>query len=175
MPTNSSNRGKFNHGWTRMDTDFPKADTPGLPWTEAKGNIIWKMQPRFRRPLIVAAVLAALLAMAGGGWWFCARSSSTAFLPASPGAEWIIDSAPPENMARKALSKRAIFNYTFALATPPASATLTFRAFKNAAVSINGQAVADFKRAGRSWKLPAEASVAVLLHAGTNDITVCVT
>ena len=79
--------------------------------------------PSFRGPIVIAAILAVLLLAAAGGWWLCERSAAIAFLPARPGAEWIIYPAPPVLDARQAFPVRAIFKRTFVLETPPANAT----------------------------------------------------
>jgi tetratricopeptide (TPR) repeat protein len=131
--------------------------------------------PRFHGQIIIAAILTALLAAAGGIWWLCERSDTIAFLPARPGAEWIIYSQPPETAARRAYPVRATFKRAFRLDAPPVHATLTIRAFKNANVSVNGHEVGNLKCDGKNWKSPSTASIAGLLQAGTNDIAVCVT
>jgi 4-amino-4-deoxy-L-arabinose transferase-like glycosyltransferase len=138
------------------------------------------MTPRMRQSrrqsfAIVAILLLALLTTAGRFWWLCARNNEIAFLPARPGAEWIIYPKPPDAKARAAVPIRAIFRYTFRLNTPPDSATLTVRAFRSAAVVINGQKPGNLELAGKNWKSPSTADVTGLLRAGTNDITAYVT
>jgi len=117
----------------------------------------------------------ALVMMTGAVWWLCERSDAIAFLPAHAGAEWITDSAPPQNLARRVFPLRAVFSRSFTIAAPSPSATLTVRAFRNASVTINGQAVDNLTLSGKNWKSPTISSIAGLLHAGTNNITVSVT
>ena len=125
--------------------------------------------------IIVIALLTISLTVAGGSWWLCRHSDSIAFLSASPGAVWIIYPQPPENVARRAYPVRATFKRAFLLDASPVRATLTVRAFKNAIVSVNEHEVGNLKCDGKNWKSPSTASIAGLLQAGTNDITVCVT
>lgn len=125
--------------------------------------------------MIAVIVLAAFLAGAVGGWWYCERSPSNAFLPASPGAEWIMDPSPPENTTKPARPIRAVFKNSFTLATLPANATLTIRAFKNASVVLDGHDLARLESAPQNWKLPAQCDITPMLLVGTNEITVTVT
>jgi hypothetical protein len=132
-------------------------------------------QSRHQSLVIVAILLLALGTTAGGFWWLCTRNNGIAFLPTRPGAEWIVYPKPPENNVHHAVPIRAIFRYTFVLNTPPDNATLTVRAFKSAAVVINGQKPVNLELAGENWKSPATTDVTGLLRAGTNDITAYVT
>ena len=129
---------------------------------------------RFSR-VIVSGLVLALLAAAGALWWICTRSDAIAFLPARGGAEWIVYPKQAESRIHDTLPITAHFRQSFMLPALPASATLTVRAFKDAAVAINGQEVADIPKPGRSWKTPSSAEVAVLLQPGTNEITARVT
>jgi 4-amino-4-deoxy-L-arabinose transferase-like glycosyltransferase len=132
-------------------------------------------QSRRQSFVIVAILLLALWTTAGGFWWLCTRSNRIAFLTTRPGAEWIVYPKPPDAMAQHAVPIRAVFRYTFRLNAPPGSATLTVRAFKSAAVVINGQKPGQLELAGENWKSPSTADVTGLLRAGTNDITAYVT
>ena len=138
------------------------------------------MTPRllpFRRQsfVIVALLLLALGTTAAGLWWLCTRDNGVAFLPTSAGAEWIVYPKPPNAKAQNAVPIRAVFRYTFTLNAPPDSATLTVRAFKSAAVVINGQKPDKLELASENWKSPSTTDVTGLLRAGTNDITAYVT
>ncbi len=132
-------------------------------------------QSRRQSFVMIAILLLALCAAAGGFWWLCTRDNEIAFLPARPGAEWIVYPKPPDAMPRYAVPIRAVFRYTFKLNAPPDSATLTVRAFKNAAVVINGEKTGPLALAGENWKSDSTSDVAGLLRAGTNDITAYVT
>ena len=143
---------------------------------QQKDRIAKRMQPfHLQSRIIIAAMLVALLTAAGGFWWSCTRSDGIAFLPARPGAEWIVYPKPLNGQVQYAVPLGAVFRHTFTLDTPPARATLTVRAFKSAAVVINGQTPGQLTLAGGKWKLPATADVTGLLRAGTNEISVCVT
>jgi len=132
-------------------------------------------QSRRQSFVIVAILLLALWTTAGGFWWLCTRDNGIAFLPTRPGAEWIVYPKPPDAKAQHAVPIRAIFRYTFVLNEPPGNATLKVRAFKSAAVVINGQKPGNLELAGENWKSPSTADVTGLLRAGTNDITAYVT
>jgi Tfp pilus assembly protein PilF len=132
-------------------------------------------QSRRQSFVIVAILLLALWTTAGGFWWLCTRSNGIAFLTTRPGAEWIVYPKPPEVMAQHAVPICAVFRYTFKLNAPPDSATLTVRAFKSAAVVINGQKPGHLELAGENWKSPSIADVTGLLRTGTNEIIASVT
>jgi hypothetical protein len=132
-------------------------------------------QSRRQSIVIVAILLLALLTTAGGFRWLCTQDNGIAFLPTKPGAEWIVYPKPGNAKAQSAVPIRAVFQYTFVLNAPPDSATLTVRAFKSAAVVINGQKPGQLELAGENWKSPSTADVTGLFRAGTNDITAYVT
>ena len=132
-------------------------------------------QSRRQSLVIVAILFLTLLTTAGAFWRLCTRDNGIAFLPAEPGAEWIVYPKPANAKAQAAFPIRAIFQHTFVLNAPPNSATLTVRAFKSAVVVINGQDSSQMKLTGESWKSPSTADVTRLLRAGTNDITAYVT
>jgi tetratricopeptide (TPR) repeat protein len=124
---------------------------------------------------MVAIFLLASGTTAGGFWWLCTRNNGIAFLPARPGAEWIVYPKPSDAQAQHAVPIRAVFRYTFELYAPPGNATLTVRAFKSAAIVVNGQKPGHLELAGENWKSPSTTDVTGLLRAGTNDITAYVT
>jgi cytochrome c-type biogenesis protein CcmH/NrfG len=124
---------------------------------------------------MVAAMLLALLTAAGGFWWSCTHDNGIAFLSAKSGAEWIVYPQPPDAMPHYAVPIGAVFRYTFLQGAPPASATLTVRAFRNAAVVINGQTPGQLELTGQNWKSSSTADVTGLLQAGTNEIRAYVT
>ena len=132
-------------------------------------------QSRRQSSVIVAILLLALLTTVGGFWRLCIRDNGIAFLPTRPGAEWIVYPKPPDAEAQHAVPIKAVFRHTFVLNAPPDSATLTVRAFKSAAVVINGQKPGQLELAGKNWKSASTADVTGLLRAGTNDITAYVT
>ena len=132
-------------------------------------------QSRRQSFIIVVILLLALCTTAGGFWWLCTCNRGIAFLPARPGAEWIVYPKPPEALERNAVPISAVFRYTFRLNAPPRSATLAVRAFKGAAIVINVQNLGQLELAGENWKSPSTANVTGLLRAGTNDITAYVT
>jgi Flp pilus assembly protein TadD len=132
-------------------------------------------QSRRQSFVTIAILLLALCATAGRFWWLCTRDSEIAFLPARPGAEWIVYPKPPDAMPRHAVPIRAVFQYSFRLNAPPDSANLTVCAFKSAAVVINGQNLSLLELTGENWKSVSTADVTGLLRAGTNDITAYVT
>ena len=105
----------------------------------------------------------------------CARREAIFFLPAQAGAEWIVYPKPAETGPHDTLSITAHFRQSFTLTARPANATLTVRAFKGAAVAINGREVSNTPRTGRNWKSPLSAEVAGVLQPGTNEINAWVT
>jgi 4-amino-4-deoxy-L-arabinose transferase-like glycosyltransferase len=105
----------------------------------------------------------------------CARNETIFFLSARDGAEWIIYPKPAETAPHDTLPITAHFRQSFTLAALPANATLTVRAFKDAAVAINGREVGNARSPGRNWKSPSSAEVAGLLQQGTNEINAWVT
>ena len=129
----------------------------------------------FSGRFIVGLSLTACLLVAGGGWWQCQRSDAIAFLPARAGAEWIVESRPPQIEAHMAHPAGTIFHRVFNLNSQPASARLSLCAFKTAGVRVNGHEVAGLNCTGKNWKLPVSTDIARWLQAGTNDLTVCVT
>jgi hypothetical protein len=76
-------------------------------------------QSRHQSLVMVAILLLALGTTAAGFWWLCTRNNGIAFLPARPGAEWIVYPKPPEAMEQFAVPIRAVFRYTFRLNAPP--------------------------------------------------------
>jgi 4-amino-4-deoxy-L-arabinose transferase-like glycosyltransferase len=125
--------------------------------------------------VMVAILLLALGTTAARFWWLCDRNNGIAFLPSSPGAEWIVYPKPPDAMPQQTVLINGVFRYTFTLNTPPERATLTVRALKSAAVVVNGQKPDQLELTGENWKSPSTADVTRLLRAGTNDITAYVT
>jgi hypothetical protein len=124
---------------------------------------------------VLTGLLAASLITATAFWWLCARNDSIAFLPAKRGAEWIVYPKPVEGGLQPAFPISVIFQRSFTLGTPHTKAIMTLRAFRNASVTINNQAVAlpSFTRAG--WKSPATVDVTDWLRVGTNVLQVWVT
>jgi 4-amino-4-deoxy-L-arabinose transferase-like glycosyltransferase len=129
----------------------------------------------FQSKIAFIIIAAALLAGLGAGWWLCCRSDSIDFLPYYEGANWIIDLQPPEHDVRLAAPLRTIFKRSFILNTVPDEATINICAFKSATVTLNNQEIDGLKLDGKDWKLPVTASVAKMLHVGTNEISVSVT
>jgi Tfp pilus assembly protein PilF len=132
-------------------------------------------QSRRQSFVIVAILLLALWTTAGGFWWLCTRNNGIAFLSTRPGAEWIVYPKPPDAKAQHAVPICAVFRCIFTLSSPPTNATLTIRAFKSAAVVINGQKPGHLELAGENWKSPSVVDVTGLLRTGTNEIIAYVT
>jgi hypothetical protein len=127
-----------------------------------------------RRQWILILCFAGCLLAAAGLWRLCLHSDSTAFLPAHAGAQWIVDDAPAMNVARPAVAVTTVFKKTFVLNAVTGDARLEIRAFRSAAVQVNGQEI-HLNGEPQHWKTIQTADVGGQLKAGTNEIVVSVT
>jgi tetratricopeptide (TPR) repeat protein len=126
--------------------------------------LIWRRHFRF---LLVFSVLAAMA-------WLCwkgARSPAIPLLP--PGdAEWIVYPSPPHAEINSERDVSADFARQLVLAAAPARADLSWRAFRQSEVSINGVALPSTGKA--DWKDVSRINAASYLRAGTNTIAATV-
>jgi len=119
-------------------------------------------------------LLAGCLLAAGGIWYLCERSDSTAFLTTREGAEWILDDMPVNIRAHPAVTAITVFKKDFAWDATSGEVRLEMRAFKSAAVSVNGQEI-SLTGDPQHWKSDRIAILGGQLRAGTNEIVVAVT
>ena len=81
----------------------------------------------------------------------------------------------PRVRAQHALPVSAVFQHALTVSVPPVKAVLTLRAFRNAAVTINGRAAPYGLPVSGGWKSPVTLDVTGWLRAGTNVVNVWVT
>ncbi len=124
---------------------------------------------------VCSRVLLALSLLAGLGWlcWKGARDAAIPLLPPGPG-EWIVYPTPPQSGAYLGQAVSADFERQFVLGTPPAQAELSWRAFRQSGLSINGIALPEAGQAGRNWKDVSRMDAAPYLRRGTNTISATV-
>jgi hypothetical protein len=125
--------------------------------------------------ILLAGLFAASAAVAGAFWWLCARSDAIPFLPAQPGAEWIVYPRPAEGARQDAFPLSAVFRRSVSLSGTPGKASLTLRAFKAASVAIDDRPVPLAPSETAGWKSARTVDLTGLLHAGTNVLTIWVT
>ncbi len=97
-------------------------------------------------------ILTGLLLLAGGFWWLCTQRDSIAFLPAHPGARWIIDAKATDLKALAATPAQVTFKRNLILDQVPAVSTITICVFKSATVSVNDHLVEGLNLEGKHWK-----------------------
>lgn len=122
-----------------------------------------------------ARLLAAGLALAGalgaGAWW-AGESDGIAWLSPEGAARWIVYPTPSDAVAHPLVELGATFRRDFAVGAVPRSVTLRLRAFRGAAVRVNG---APVRLDGEGpWKRIRTAELAALLRPGSNRIEVLV-
>jgi tetratricopeptide (TPR) repeat protein len=120
-----------------------------------------------------AIFLLGLLAAAGG--WLChtcAVNPNVSFLAPGPGS-WIVYPAPPSVPMLDRMPMTAVFRRVFVLPGNPASATVSWRCFKQGQLILNGQKAATTLPA--HWKNTARLEAAGFLHPGTNEMEARVT
>jgi tetratricopeptide (TPR) repeat protein len=121
-----------------------------------------------------AVVLVGALVCGGWLWWAARHDSNVPFLPASSPAEWIVYPKPPETTQHGAMQCSAVFRRAFTVAQVPPSATLSIRAFRQAAVVINAHPVGELRLSPQEWKHTRTLDVGKYLRPGENQISVTV-
>jgi tetratricopeptide (TPR) repeat protein len=113
--------------------------------------------------------------VAGAGLWLwnlCARANSTSFLPHQAPAEWILYPKPPILHLQGVVELPATFRRIVIAPGGGQSASLSLRALRRCAVTINGREVPLPDSSG-DWKRAQQIEVGPFLKAGEN--LVCVT
>ncbi len=124
--------------------------------------------------ILLTLVLAGVAGL-GALCWMCLHNAGIPFLPQRPGADWIIYPTPPTGGINPCTPTETTFRCAFKLDTVPARAVVTLCAFKSFALMVNGRAAQNFIDAGKNWKSPSTLDITKSLHAGPNEIIVCVT
>ncbi len=131
--------------------------------------------PLFTTPKRRCFALALGLVLATAWvWWRCARNPDVFFLSQQRGAEWIVYPLPPDGNLHRAANWNCTFQRTFHLDTLPANAAISWRAFRNATLSLNGQPVALTGSTNENWKLTRNIEITQWLRSGTNELVVTV-
>jgi len=115
------------------------------------------------------SVLALSLAAVARLIWLAEFDPKIAFLSPGPG-QWITYPAPWEVRPIWDMPLPTVFRRTFVLPQKPASANLSWRAFKEGEVRINGAPVSKSPGSSENWKKILRLDVAPFLQAGTNVI-----
>jgi tetratricopeptide (TPR) repeat protein len=121
---------------------------------------------KFIRAVMLTGILACIVFL----WWNCARNPRINFLPHHAAAPWIVFPLPPDGHIHTVVQMTGIFRRSFVIGKEPSTAPLTWRAFTNAVITINGNRV-ETPSTG-NWKDPLEVDVARFLHSGTNEISI---
>jgi len=124
----------------------------------------------------LSALAVAAIVFGGFGWlaWQARSNPEVPYLPAWRGAEWILYPRPQWLTPHYAVPIDGSFVRAVDLSDVPTHAALTWRAFRQADVWVNGQAVAPDEPGG-SWKSARRADAADHLRVGRNVIRVRVT
>jgi len=126
-----------------------------------------------KRSWRLGVVITSIVAF-GAAFWVVRRLAvdpAIPFLwPYSP-AEWIIAPSPISLRVQQATPVDASFSRRFALASPPPSARLSVRAFRDAEVRVNGESVLA-PEADTDWKRVRSLDIARNLRSGFNEIVV---
>ncbi len=123
---------------------------------------------------VLLAPVVAVMAGLGILGWMCLYTPGIAFLPPRSGTEWIVYPSPPVAIAQRFIPLMATFRRPFKLDTLPPKAVLTVCAFKNFAVTVNGQP-AQVIHPVENWKSASTLDITRNLHMGANEIMVSVT
>lgn len=126
----------------------------------------------FQKLAFKAGLIALVLGAAAALWWLCDRCGSIAFLPARPGAEWIVTPRPLEANKREMVSVCAAFRRSFQLGESPSQVQLSLCAFKNATVNLNGQQLSVPIAPPADWKTPVTIDVGSWVRPGLNELVV---
>jgi tetratricopeptide (TPR) repeat protein len=108
-------------------------------------------------------------------WWSCRQNNRIPFLPAHPGAQWIVYPKPAVGARQPAQPLTAVFQKTFELTQHSSAKTeLTICAFEKFGININGRVLPVQDSAGE-WKSLKTVNAEPFLQPGTNLLTVSVT
>lgn len=129
------------------------------------------MSSRLRLLFLIGGLGAAI----GGLWWAANFNSRFNYLPERAPANWILYPTPPNTEMHPAVPIWTVFNRTFVLSEPPATATLELRGFKSLSVQINGVACTNQFAGESDWKSVTRLDVTSQLQPGTNLLSVMVT
>ena len=142
---------------SRLGENTERREAPGPVW-----------RPRFVPPAaaLLAAGLAAL-AVAGAG-----RDPRSPVLAREGGADWICVESPFVLRLRRLWTDRAVFRKSFELARKPERASFVLRAYREAALFVDGRMVLGPEPAGGSPKAARRADLAPLLGPGRHEIAI---
>jgi cytochrome c-type biogenesis protein CcmH/NrfG len=122
--------------------------------------------------LLRCAVLAGLLLAHAGALWSLTRQPGARYLAAHGPAEWIVYPAAVQPWTVRAAEQETVFRRSFPVEIPPPQATLSVRASRAVAVTLNGREVPlPDDGAGADWKKPLVLDAAPYLRAGDNRLT----
>jgi tetratricopeptide (TPR) repeat protein len=120
-----------------------------------------------------ALLVFSVLAMSAWLCWKGARDPAIPLLP--PGAAaWIVYPSPPHAEISSDRTVSADFARQLVLAVAPARAELSWRAFRQSELSINGVALPRTGQPGGNWKNVSRLNAACYLRPGTNTISATV-
>src|ERR1051326_2142467 len=115
---------------------------------------------------------AALILFFAAFWWSCARNPAINFLPARPGAPWIVYPGTPHANILPLVELFTEFHRSFRLEKTVSKATLAVCGFKQFSGRINGRPLNAPIATARTWKDVTEFDVSEFLSVGTNEISV---
>ena len=127
--------------------------------------------PRTRLTVLISVVAAAL----AGLWWQASTNPRINFLPSHAPANWILYPTPPDTEMHLAVPVWTEFRREFVLPSPPVTATLELRAFKDFRLTVNGQELTNPASGEANWKRAVQFNLTALLKPGTNWLSVIVT
>jgi hypothetical protein len=103
------------------------------------------------------------------------QDEGTAWLPGTGPARWIVFPVPADMRAQPLAERVTVFRRTVDLpGGPPATATISVRAFRRAELFVNGKRVPLSEPATGGWQAERHADVGPLLRAGPNEMVVSV-
>jgi hypothetical protein len=121
------------------------------------------------RVLLLCCVLAAVA-------WLCWKGARDAAIPLLPPgvADWIVYPSPLQAQIHSQRRVSADFVRQLVLAATPARAEISWRAFRQSQIYINGIALPWNGKPDGNWKDVARLNAAPFLRGGTNTITATV-
>lgn len=108
--------------------------------------------------------------------WLCWKGARDAAIPLLPpgAADWIVYPSPPHAEINSDRPVSADFARQLVLAVAPAQAELSWRAFRQSELSINGVALPRTGQSGGNWKDVSRLNAVPYLRPGTNTISATV-
>lgn len=131
--------------------------------------------PLARRSCWAALVVVAIVSMLLGGYLFLrqwAQNPAVPFLATEAGAKWILVDEPFRLTRRRSRQREVQFRRVLQVNQPYRQAILTVRAFKLAAVLVDGRLVHQPRTDFELWKEPLQVDLAPHLPPGEHTVVI---